>query len=269
MPQQEIILPGVANARELGGYAIGEKHIRKGLLLRSGKLTDATPEALNSLQEKYRVQTVVDLRMTVERNMHPEPEVPGAENLHLPLMEMDEFKAIGPELLQEYADGNRESLALFNAAYKIGMFDEQLYSRALLPECGKKAWKGFFRALLALEEDRALLWHCVDGKDRAGCAAMLLLFALGADRETVLRDYMLTNEFIPPREFGVKGMLLFLWPKVKVKALRFATGTVFERYMNSAIDTLNREYGSVTEYLRQEIGVDAAEREALRARFLE
>ena len=39
--------------------------------------------------------------------------------------------------------------------------------------------------------------------------------------------------------------------------------------MNYAIDTLEREYGSVTEYLRQETGVGEAEREALRARFLE
>lgn len=270
MPKQEIILPGVSNARELGGYPVGDRRIRKGVLLRSGALTHAAPEALNALRDKYRVQTVADLRMTVERNRHPDPEIPGAENLHLPALEMDEFQAsIPPELLQEYADGNRDSLALFNAAYRNGMFDEQLYTRALLPECAKKTWKGFFGALLALEEDRAFLWHCVDGKDRAGCAAMLLLYALGADRETVLRDYLLTNEFIPPRKFGAKGILLHLWPKQKVRALRFAVGTVFEEYMNYAIDTLDREYGSVAEYLRQEIGVGEAEREALRARFLE
>ena len=270
MPRQEIILPGVSNARELGGYLIGEKRIRKGVLLRSGALTHAAPEALEALREKYRVQMIADLRMIEERNTHPDPVIPGAESLHLPVLEMEEFKAsIDPKLLQEYADGNRESLALFNAAYKNGMFDEQLYTRALLPGCAKKAWQGFFSALLRLEEDRAFLWHCVDGKDRAGCAAMLLLSALGADRETILRDYMLTNEFNPPRKFGAKGILLVFWPKRKVKALRFAVGGVSEGHMNYAIDTLNREYGSVTEYLRQEIGVGEAEREALRGKFLE
>ena len=169
MPKQEIILPGVSNARELGGYTVGDRRIRKGVLLRSGALTHATPEALETLRDKYRVQTVADLRMTMERNTHPDPEIPGAENLHLPALEIDEFQAsIPPELLQEYADGRRDSLALFNAAYKNGMFDEELYTRALLRERAKKTWKDFFGALLALEEDRAFLWHCVDGKDRAG-----------------------------------------------------------------------------------------------------
>ncbi len=39
--------------------------------------------------------------------------------------------------------------------------------------------------------------HIIDlpgiGNARTGCAAMLALFALGASRETVLEDYLMTN----------------------------------------------------------------------------
>ncbi|MER2057105.1 MAG: tyrosine-protein phosphatase, partial [Clostridia bacterium] len=45
MPAQGIDLPGVRNARELGGYRIGEMTIKKRILLRSGSLTGATEEA--------------------------------------------------------------------------------------------------------------------------------------------------------------------------------------------------------------------------------
>ncbi|MBQ6256673.1 MAG: tyrosine-protein phosphatase, partial [Clostridia bacterium] len=49
----------------------------------------------------------------------------------------------------------------------------------------KAGYSQFFQALLALPEDRALLFHCSQGKDRTGCGAMLILFALGVDEETV------------------------------------------------------------------------------------
>ena len=37
--------------------------------------------------------------------------------------------------------------------------------------------------------------HCVGGKDRTGLAVALLLTALGVDRELVLDDYQLTDEY--------------------------------------------------------------------------
>ena len=50
-----------------------------------------------------------------------------------------------------------------------------------------KAYKDFFRLLIEVDsETNAVLWHCTDGKDRAGLAAALLLAALGADMKTIL-----------------------------------------------------------------------------------
>ena len=52
----------------------------------------------------------------------------------------------------------------------------------------------FFRILLKTDPGRgAVLWHCVDGKDRAGLATMFLLSALGADKQTILEDYLMSN----------------------------------------------------------------------------
>ena len=43
-------------------------------------------------------------------------------------------------------------------------------------------------------EGKPVYIHCSGGKDRAGILAMLILAILGADREAVLADYLLTNE---------------------------------------------------------------------------
>ncbi len=61
--------------------------------------------------------------------------------------------------------------------------------------------------MLDTEPERAVLWHCTGGKDRTGLAAMLILSALGVDEETVVKDYLLTNEFNAQRIAGTKQYL--------------------------------------------------------------
>ena len=62
----------------------------------------------------------------------------------------------------------------------------------------------FFDLLLASPEPT--VFHCTAGKDRTGVAAALLLHALGATREEILRDYLLTNERLKPPTFVWKGL---------------------------------------------------------------
>ena len=76
MTEQGLPLAGVGNARQLGGYRIGDRRIRDGVLLRTADLNHITPEALEALRKKYRVQTVIDLRMSTERGRLPDPEIP-------------------------------------------------------------------------------------------------------------------------------------------------------------------------------------------------
>lgn len=267
---QAIDLPGVGNARELGGYAIGDKHIRKGMLIRTAGLDRATPEALEALQNRYRVQTMIDFRMSDERTSSPDPAVPGAENIHLPVLEQaDMLVDVDPAMIEKYTDPNVDRLELFSVAYETGMLNDGLYVRFLTSERGKRAFRGFFKALLGLEENRAILWHCTDGKDRTGCAAMLLLFALGADRETVIRDYLLTNDYNAARLSVLRQRIAPLgWPEEKAGALLFMSGGVSEIYMSNGIEAIIDQYGSVDKYLERELGLGADGREALRARFL-
>jgi protein-tyrosine phosphatase len=287
MANYRLDLPGIGNARELGGRAVGNRTVKTGVLLRTARIDQAEPEAIRRLEREYRVQTVVDFRMAEEQRQMPDPVIHGAENRRAPVLELEDTLVLNPglqqtfggseadaaeksrEMLAMYNDPKADRMAMFNMMYDYGMLDDSTYLLFLLGERGKSAYRAFFDALLHLEPGRAVLWHCADGKDRTGCAAMLLLFALGASRETVMEDYLLTNVCNARKLDAVRQRVAPLnFEQKKLDTLLFVSGGVAEGYMNRAIDTLVEQYGSVTGYLAQELGIDESGLEALRTRFL-
>ena len=70
---RKITFTGIINARDLGGLTTREgKTIRKGLLLRTANLSQATETDLDKLRQDYRLSTVIDLRTAVERKEKPD-----------------------------------------------------------------------------------------------------------------------------------------------------------------------------------------------------
>lgn len=281
-----IDLPGVNNARELGGRVAGDRLIRRGVLLRSGRLNGATPEALERLKQSYRVQTVVDFRMSAEQLRRPDPEIPGASSLRLPTLEPEDM-ALSPELIErlggpesagqalrrlmaDFGDPAADRMATFSRMADYGLIDQDLYAGFLLSDRGRGAYRAFFEALINAQPGRAVLWHCDDGKDRAGCAAMLVLFALGANREAVMADYLLTNEANAAKLNALRARVAPLaLPPERLQMLLFLSGGVAEGYMSRAIRALEERCGSVEGYLAQALGVGEAERRVLREKYTE
>ena len=274
MLKQEIILPGVKNARELGGYQAGDRTIRKDVFLRTASLDQISEEALQLLQQKYRVQTVVDFRMSDEQRLDPDPVIPGCENLPLRVIEISEVLKDDPSdeasaLRKMFSDPNADKLQLFKTIIESGMIDDRVYAGFLLSEDGIGAYRAFFQAVLSLEEGRAILWHCTNGKDRTGCAAMLLLYALGASEETVYDDYLLTNEYFAEELEGLRKRLepWHLSPE-KLDQFLFLTRGVSRKYLENAQNALIGQFGSVEGYLSDALGIGEEERKLLRERFL-
>ncbi len=270
MNRYPVFLDGISNARELGGLRASGKRVRPGVLLRTADLGHASPGAIEALHDTYQVQTVIDLRMSTERRAFPDPEVPVARNLHLAVMEVEEMSAgADPSLMDILLLPQTDRMALFEAFYASGLLNPRLYLQFLLTQRAKKAWTAFFHELLALEDGRALLWHCTDGKDRTGCAAMLVLSALGADRDTILGDYLMTNDLNARRLEAVRQKAGPLgWPQEKLEGLLFMSGGVHAAYMEEALAALESGYGSVQGYLREELDMGDAQCGELRRKFL-
>lgn len=272
LEKQRISLGGVANSRQFGGYRIGDKTVRKDVLLRSGNLSKATDGAVDTLRNIYHLKYIFDFRTSFERIPNPDHEVVGANNVWLPCMEkmMKSMMASGSikkpsgdvekmaESLLELV-GNPDAVKLADEMYPAIVFD---------PDC-QKSYASFLDSLAVLPEGRSAIWHCSQGKDRCGWGSALLLAALGADRELIVADFGLSNvsyqSLIDLAEAKARERN---YSEAQINALYGLIGVSVDNF-NRTYDEILSRYGSIEAYLAEAIGCDETQRELLRAKFLE
>ncbi len=269
--KQRITLPGVNNARQLGGYtgADGRK-VKDNVLIRTGTLFKAPGETVKLLEEIYRVCDIIDLRMDQEAQYMPDPEVSGAVYHHLSVMNdypiSEEDMETFLKIMQIKDSGERYKM-IYDSGIKVDMRD--IYKMIAFSESGVAGYSEFFRILLNKPEDRAVLFHCTQGKDRTGIGAVLALLALGVDRETAVSDYLLTNE-------ACAWMLDDVREAVKRKTddadiLRCAEmfECVEREYIGAVLDKIDEEYGGAIRYISETLGVGEDGIGKLRGMYLE
>ena len=264
LKKQQIGITTAHNARQLGGYCIGGKKIKKDLLLRSAKLSGLSKEDSMLLCDKYKVQCIYDFRGQDEIASEADV-IPGdARYMSLSLSftgdeEDNQFYAnyknqeemIG--LLLQYADHPAIQTMCTNM-YEIILFEES----------SQAVYRKFFEDLLTLEpQNGAVLWHCTQGKDRAGCASAMLLAALGADRNLIMADFILSKDYYEPMISKIKTETDA--QRTVINTLISANPTIFE----ATLDKIDAKYGSFRNYLAECIGVTPEMMNVLRDRYLE
>lgn len=274
---QSISLAGVGNARELGGYtAEGGRTVKRGVLLRTAKLSNATQEDIRRLTDAYHLSVVIDFRGDMEIEHYPDPEIIGVKNLIIQII--DDSKALPDEMVAEMEalearNGKVTKMDRLRLAIKYGDPEDpadQMYVDFLSHDRGRAGYARFFRELLELPDGEAILFHCSEGKDRTGCAAMLVLFALGTDEETVMEDFLLTNVFNAHLIEEDKRMLKDEGiPEEDWDVYLPQMDQVSPAYMTNAIAWMTENYGSPLGYITRELGVTEAEIDELRDMFLE
>ena len=262
LENQLIGLTRVHNARQLGGYRIGDQIIKKNLLLRSAKLSGLSEMDSILLGETYKVQRIYDFRGKEESLSAPDV-IPGkARYLSLALSftggesQFDvkfesEEQMIG--MLLQYAD-HPSVQAMCKSLYDIIFFEET----------SQEVYRQFFADLLATNpEEGAVLWHCTQGKDRAGCASAMLLAALGANRELIMADFILSKNYYDPMASQIKTETET--QKIVINTLISANPEILE----ATLDKVDAKYGSLRNYLTTCIGVTPEMMNVLRDRYLE
>jgi len=110
----------------------------------------------------------------------------------------------------------------------------------------------FFAHLLASGEPT--VFHCTAGKDRTGFAAALLLKAVGASDEEVMRDYLLTNDRVQLPAVSRMGL-----PREAMEVLwRVQPG-----FLEAAFEEARATYGSIDAYLRDALDLGDPQRARL------
>ena len=242
---------GIENVRDLGGLRRADgAAVKEGLLLRTGRLTRASDADIRRLQE-MGIRHVIDFRDSAEIERDPDREVPGAAHHSLPAL---------PSLEQHFKKPDDPTYT----AEEIRRDFSHIYTLLAGSPASADAYESFFRILLE-DEGAPVLFHCTQGKDRTGIAALLVLTALGFDEDTIVRDYMLTNEFTGRLLREIEEMEAPPFPADAAREVFL----VYEDNLRRYVRCLELEYGSVMNYLELALGVGPREIEKLEDIYLQ
>lgn len=243
---------GALNVRDLGGVTTSTgQQVRFGLVYRSDDLADLSALDLAEL-EKRSVRTIVDFRSSEEVESRPSRLPLGATVMSAP-----------------FARGERTAGEVMESliAGKLAREDAHqilLDSYRHIAETGSPAFAVLIRSII----DRSpVLFHCAGGKDRTGVAAAVILSILGVDRDQIVDDYMLTNDRLTDQSSTFQ-IRLAEYPEESRDVL-LALGLAKPDYIELALDVIDRDFGGIEAYAKEQLSLTQAEVDALRELLLE
>jgi protein-tyrosine phosphatase len=248
---------GTKNFRDLGGYqTVDGRTVRWGRLFRSDslhKLTNSDHKHLTML----RLDRIIDFRAEHEKEQEPDrlPADLDVRVVAIPILDSS------TRLWHDSRDEFVKNLKSIDPIKYMLETNVELATR-FTPEV-----RQFFRELLSAD-GRPVLFHCAAGKDRTGFTAALILRILGIPQETVLDDYLLTNQYILA---GYRWSLVLLH---LTKGKRFADSVkgfmaAHPMYLSAAFEAIDREHGSFENYIQHGLGLTETEIARLKTLYLE
>ena len=217
------------NTRELGGFKTADGSITKNnVYRRSDVLSEPQADDISKLLSAH-ITTIIDMRTEAERAKTPNTlsELSDFEYHHFPIVE---------------GSGVPESLEAVPLSYMTIATAENM------PKVMK----------VLAEAEQGVLFHCTAGKDRTGVVSAIILMTCRVDRESIVRDYVIS------REYNHKRLEAFLAVHPEVdRNIVFAD----EKSMNGFIDLFTERFGTVENYFER-IGLSIDHIERIRSKLI-
>ena len=264
-PRRHIELEGQPNLRDVGGYETRDgRTIKWGQVYRTGELSELTDTDVARL-DSLGIRTVVNFLVPEEIEKH------GADRLPEGVREVRE--PITGELAEQLSLQAGESIRTGDFSALPADLNPEFHR--LLLDDGREEYAALVRKILD-PANRPLAFHCSHGVHRTGTATAILLSALGVPWETVREDYLLSNEY---RREEIEAQLTRIRGKVardreippdQVDMTNVEAFYVLEgHYIDGTLEKAIEEYGSMEDYIRDGLGITAAELAQLRSELLE
>lgn len=256
----ERILPleKFSNFRDLGGYIDKKgRMIKWGLFYRSEDLSNLKNDDLKYF-ETLGIKYVLDYRSKEEVLENPDIQVKGVKNINISGMNIEE-KISKSE--------NLDMISYISEILKgkeITITPEQLLKDAYknMP-INNPAYKELFE-LFKNPKNTAILQHCTAGKDRTGIGSALLLLALGIDEETVIEDYLQSNENREQFNKKVINMCSNYIKDEKTKKLIEEILGVNRSFIQLSLNAIKNKYETYENYFEKEYGLTSFDLEELK-----
>ncbi|SFN50632.1 Protein tyrosine/serine phosphatase [Izhakiella capsodis] len=241
------------NFRDLGGLPAQDgRLIRPGCLFRSGALNELSDDDLLQLAGLPLIH-VVDYRDAGESELHPDRLWPGAVYHVMPANPLSAKVSASLDTLVGEAIHDFDAESFMLELYRLLPFNNPAYRH--------------LSALLRDPTTTSLLQHCAVGKDRTGIGSALVLFALGASKETVMRDYLQTQQNLAPFRDRMLSLFAAKLDTSGLGKLEYVL-SVHRSCLQAAFEEIEQHYGSIDDWLAQEFQLDNSARALLQRRFL-
>lgn len=243
-----ITLNGLRNTRDIGGYVNNEgKRIISNKFIRSCELSKVNKKDKDKFINNYNIQTIIDFRTDVELKKKPIPKLLHTKIFHLPILE-DVNLGIPRNIKQLFTMYKN----IISKNISPDTFLTNMYLNMAFSDYSTQMYRKFFNILLSNPQG-SILFNCTEGKDRTGLATMLLMMVLNFDRNTIIKDYMISKKFcdIKMKLYEKRCKRFFIGKRIT----KFVTGIMAtkEMFLNAVFDKIERDFHSIDNYLKQKL----------------
>jgi protein-tyrosine phosphatase len=249
--------------------------LRPGRLFRSSELSRLDDDGRAALG-RLGISDVADLRSPREVARRGPGRVPDGVDVHLlpfPDLAADQADTDGAppheQAFQRLMTEKPDDESVNDAATRYMVEEYRRFPTA------NGAQHAVRQVISLLAGGRPVLAHCFAGKDRTGFIVAVVLEAIGVDRESILTDYLRSNDAAPQLRSRILEMIrqraeTELTPEVMTfTEARLSDEVLGVRaaYLDAARQTIDETYGSLNGYLR-DAGITEADMDRLRTALL-
>lgn len=266
----QIVFDKIDNARDMGGMIGADGRIvRSHRLLRTAHLHDATDADIARLKSEFNLCRVFDFRSLGESEHLPDREIEGVQHHLLPTIDMRAEQDTGKPIPEEAFFELDKHIVNYSFYPEVQQMAANMYPSLIRSEFSQLQYAAFLRLIVEAPDDAGILWHCAQGKDRTGWGAAFLLFALGVNREQIIADFDRSNVAYEPIVRKLNQDILDKGGgENEMDVIQAFMGVSTKNFIRT-LDLIDREFGSMTDYLSNILCLTHEDIRLLRNRYLE
>jgi protein-tyrosine phosphatase len=255
--ERKLAINDLANFRDLGGIKTTEgRHVVWGRFYRSDALNELFTSEFTYI-EGLGLKKVFDLRTDNEISKAKDNLPENIIYEHFAIFS-DKDGGMVKGLDQYLKNGgltNSETEKLMLNMYKSFTKDDSDKFNNLLHQ-------------VIIQDNYPNVFHCTAGKDRTGYTAAMILAILKVDRQTILDEYEMTNFYTEKeiKEYVSNPMKLGYGNKINSEAVKTLM-SVNRKFLEASFDIIDKEYGGIDAYIKNQLGFSDIEREKLIKEF--